>query len=264
MSFQKYTEWQPKNICKKTACPPPCNSNENLCDSLDNYCPSKFYRVTISNSSSGSGRNVGLLDLYSNIFYFLDGNEIVLYFPLESKNLILINENDQPCYSNLPPIELLQYCSKNNLGGSFLLTIDSNGKSDFKIDSNNSDPIPSPIYKVILDADNFDIAEFDESEQTFPWQGIIHNFCCTYGFVWLPTNSIYTNYSSQDDICTVPPTTLQSKSCQFFADKNDTCKPVGNSDTNKKLNNLKDKFKNFNFNKFKNVNKDDKIDKDDK
>jgi hypothetical protein len=263
MSCQKYTEWQPKNICKKTACPPPCNSNENLCNSLDNYCPSKFYRVTISNSN---GDNVYLKDPYSNILYSLGENEIVLYFPLESKNLILYYENDNDnCYIRIPlHIELLQYCSINNLGGSFLLTIDSNGKSEFTIDNKNSKPIPSPIYKVILNPDNFAIAGYDELEQTLTWQGIIHNFCCTYGYVWLPTNSMYINSSSENDICTVPPTTLPSKSCQFFADKNDTCKPVDNSDTNKKLNNLKDKFKNFNFNKFKNVNKDDKIDKDDK
>ena len=253
---KKYYKWKPKNICNKTACPPPCPPPPLSCNSLDNSCPSGFYRVTIKGDNNSG---IILIDPYSNVFYNFDDNENVLYFPLESKNLILFNHNNRECYnSDSLPIELLQYCSLNSSGWSFLLTMFEDGKSAFTPDINNIKPIPSKIYKVILDTDNSLIYGFALDIQ---WLGFIHKSCCTYGYVWLPKDSSYINPTPSSDVmCTVPPATLPSESCQFFIQDNDTCEPQ-NVDTNKKLNELKNKFPNFNFNKFTNFNKNDTDDK---
>jgi len=56
MSCQIYSNWEPKNVCKKTTCPPEtCNSNGDAkCTMINGKCDFEFYQVNISYISNDS------------------------------------------------------------------------------------------------------------------------------------------------------------------------------------------------------------------
>jgi hypothetical protein len=253
MSCQKYTEWQPKNICNKTVCPPPCNSDQDLCLSVKDGCDFKFYRVTITNLSVFVDFYF-LVDVYSNTIYIILPSTIVdIYLPYESKNLILFSD---PCRGEFfsKKFKLLQPCLINTTSNSFDLNISTIGNITFT-KKNNPSPIPSKIYKVKF----FPYIRIfnDLSESKFINAFFNDIDCGEYGYVWLPQGSFYTNeISDTQPVLAVPPEGLHKNVCEFNAESSEV-QNVGeiSPDIKQKINDLQNKFNINIFNKFKNDDK---------
>jgi len=247
MSCQKYTEWQPKNICNKTTCPispPPCNSDQDLCLSVKDGCDFKFYRVTITNLYVGP---CDLIDVYSNTWYLIEPKtKVDIYLPYESKNLIL------QCFNEDPFIKLLQPCLINTTINSFNLNIiddvDDVGNITFKKTIYPSTPIPPKIYKVKINS--IVINKINQSNTIMAAYNDI--ICGDYGYVWLPQGS---KYQTRSGVFTVPPSPLLLNECEFNTDtpsEGQNVKEIS-TDINENVKDLQDKFNKFN--KFKKFNK---------
>ncbi len=81
MSCQIYSNWEPKNLCKKTTCPPEtCNSNGEEKCTMISYISDDIDDVY----------KLYLTDIYSNMIYIIENDTTyTLYFPYESKNLLI-------------------------------------------------------------------------------------------------------------------------------------------------------------------------------
>jgi hypothetical protein len=213
MSCQIYSNWEPKNVFKKTTCPPEtCNSNgEEKCTMINGKCDFKFYQVNITKASETT--QIILTDIYSNTIYKIYASSSTLYFPIESKKLSIRFGNNPNIYNILEP------CLINKGVNSFDLTISYLGIqfgyeifSTKFIPTKNPKPIPK-IYKVIITSIQIDYQILIDNKKIIIEK---NNKTCEYSYFWLPQGSNY-YYGSAPSPPTylVPPNDSYKNKCEF-------------------------------------------------